>query len=196
MHKTFGLVGYLVLAGSLVLTGCEGGGTPAAPADSLTAEPSPRLNTVSAGKAKDMLAQRLTARLVEVTSGDGPVAAIQVCRTEANEIARQVGDELGVRIGRTSQRLRNSANQAPEWAVELLHNEPNGVQAVRLEDGSTAALFPILLQPQCVMCHGGPDDIPDEIEAALAEGYPDDQATGFEVGELRGWFWVEVPAKG
>ncbi len=27
----------------------------------------------------------------------------------------------------------------------------------------------------------------------LAELYPDDRATGFAPGELRGWFWMKVP---
>ena len=31
------------------------------------------------------------------------------------------------------------------------------------------------------------------VKVALDEQYPDDQATGFNVGELRGWFWVEFP---
>jgi hypothetical protein len=36
--------------------------------------------------------------------------------------------------------------------------------------------------------------IPDEVKQTLAKEYPDDQATGFEEGDLRGWFWIEVPA--
>ncbi len=27
----------------------------------------------------------------------------------------------------------------------------------------------------------------------IAESHPDDEATGFEVGDLRGWMWAEVP---
>jgi len=27
----------------------------------------------------------------------------------------------------------------------------------------------------------------------LAAKYPMDQATGFKEGDLRGWFWIEVP---
>jgi hypothetical protein len=30
------------------------------------------------------------------------------------------------------------------------------------------------------------------IAEQLAKLYPDDQATGFLEGELRGWFWVEM----
>jgi hypothetical protein len=28
----------------------------------------------------------------------------------------------------------------------------------------------------------------------LAKTYPGDRATGFAAGELRGWFWLEIPA--
>jgi hypothetical protein len=31
------------------------------------------------------------------------------------------------------------------------------------------------------------------VTAAHAAKYPKDQATGFKEGDLRGWFWVEVP---
>ena len=34
----------------------------------------------------------------------------------------------------------------------------------------------------------------DELAAAIAEQYPDDRAVGYGEGQLRGWFWVDVPA--
>ena len=43
------------------------------------------------------------------------------------------------------------------------------------------------------MCRGSAGEIDEEVLAALAENYPDDQATGFIEGDLRGWFWVEAP---
>jgi hypothetical protein len=38
--------------------------------------------------------------------------------------------------------------------------------------------------------------IPAPVAEALARYYPQDAATGFDAGELRGWFWVVVPAAG
>ena len=32
-----------------------------------------------------------------------------------------------------------------------------------------------------------------EVKNELASLYPNDQATGFKEGDLRGWFWVNVP---
>ncbi len=31
------------------------------------------------------------------------------------------------------------------------------------------------------------------VKEVLASGYPRDEATGFAEGDLRGWFWIEVP---
>ena len=44
----------------------------------------------------------------------------------------------------------------------------------------------------CLACHGAPEQIPAEVAAILAERYPDDQATGYAVGDLRGALWAEV----
>ena len=50
---------------------------------------------------------------------------------------------------------------------------------------------PIVMQPMCLTCHG--ESLAPEIAARISEVYPDDQATGFKVGDFRGVFWVEFP---
>jgi hypothetical protein len=59
--------------------------------------------------------------------------------------------------------------------------------------GELGVLMPIRVLPPCLACHGVEDALQAAVRAALAEGYPEDQATGFADGDLRGWFWVEVP---
>ena len=44
------------------------------------------------------------------------------------------------------------------------------------------------------MCHGPREEISEEVIAKLDEYYPEDAATGFAEGDLRGWIWVEAPA--
>jgi hypothetical protein len=43
------------------------------------------------------------------------------------------------------------------------------------------------------MCHGPREMIADEVQTALSAHYPEDRAVGFSEGDLRGWFWIEVP---
>ena len=46
----------------------------------------------------------------------------------------------------------------------------------------------IVMQPQCAACHGS--NIDPELEQAITEKYPNDKATGFDVGNIRGAFVV------
>jgi hypothetical protein len=127
---------------------------------------------------------------------DGPVAAIDACRIRAPEIAAELSRD-GVRMGRTSHRLRNPANAGPAWATVVLRDylaDNHSREPVRVElgDGRIGYVEPIVTQPLCLTCHG--DSLSPELQAALAAQYPDDRATGFAPGELRGVFWVEYPA--
>ena len=145
-------------------------------------------------KAKEALFKQLSGRLMSVMKSEGPVAAITVCSEEATAIAEAVGKEHGVQIGRTSFKLRNPGNTVKDWAKPLVEKRTETVQQVSLEDESLGVLFPIHINVKCLMCHGEPDDILDAVKPELAKRYPSDQATGFKLDELRGWFWVEVPA--
>lgn len=142
--------------------------------------------------ARDALFERLMARLTAVVQADGPAAAIAVCQVEASTIAEPVGREKGVRIGRTSDKLRNSNDQPPDWAVSPLANRPTGPTFLAGPDGRFGAILPIRLKVQCLTCHGQTDSIPVSVREALASRYPLDQAVGYAEGDLRGWFWVEV----
>jgi len=147
---------------------------------------------VAEAARKDLFG-KLSGRLMEVMAKEGPVAAIHVCSEEALQLTEQVGKKHGVGIGRTSFRLRNKKNSPPSWATNLIQQRADEPQFVNLPNGQLGALLPIHLQPQCLLCHGPKENIPDEVQQALAQQYPDDQATGFEVDQLRGWFWIEVP---
>jgi hypothetical protein len=148
-----------------------------------------------ARSAKDALFDQLSTRLLASMSSEGPAKATEVCSKLAQKIAADVGHEHGVAIGRTGVRLRNTKNVAPVWAEPFLKELPQQPVFTKLEDGRTGALFPIMLKVQCLTCHGPADKIAEEIQSELVRLYPDDQATGFQEGELRGWFWVEVPAQ-
>jgi len=67
-------------------------------------------------------------------------------------------------------------------------------QFLKLADGSPAALLPIKLKATCLICHGPKEQIAADVLAELGKRYPDDQATDFQEGELRGWFWVIAPS--
>lgn len=145
--------------------------------------------------ARDALAGQLKTRLSEALGAGGPAGAIGVCAEAAPQLAEEVAAAHSVKLGRTSFRLRNPRNAAPSWAGPLLERQVT--EPAALTDGERlAALLPIRIQPECLLCHGARDEMPAELLTALAERYPEDQATGFAAGDLRGYFWVEsLPAQ-
>jgi hypothetical protein len=127
---------------------------------------------------------------------ESPVAAISACQLQAPAIAQALSRD-GVRVGRASDRLRNPNNAAPDWVEPILNaylKNPTdrAPKAVSLPNHKSGYVEPILLQPLCLNCHGS--DLSADVSKQLEERYPDDRATGFEVDDLRGVFWVEYPA--
>lgn len=143
------------------------------------------------GPFKRALKQALTEGMAE-----GPVQAVGACNVKAPEIAAAHA-QAGVRVGRASHRLRNPANAPPDWVAPILQaylDAPadRAPRFVALRDGGSGYVEPILVQPLCLTCHG--KAIAPDVQARIAELYPEDQATGFDVDDLRGVWWVEAAA--
>ena len=128
----------------------------------------------------------------------GPVEAISACQVHAPEIAEGLSHD-GIRVGRTSHRLRNPENRSPDWVRPILEdylaNQSDRIpRSVPLPEGRTGYVEPIVMQSLCLTCHGDP--LAENVSAEIKRLYPEDEAVGFEVGELRGVFWLELPATG
>ncbi|MEZ4279169.1 MAG: efflux RND transporter periplasmic adaptor subunit [Myxococcota bacterium] len=151
-----------------------------------------------AAKAVARLKSTLVGELTAAIAQGGPENAIGVCRDRAPAIAQAVS-EPGLRVGRASHKLRNPANVAPDWAAPLLAawvagesaGEP---KALALEGGRTGYVEPLATAPMCLACHG--EAIAPAVASRIAALYPEDRATGFRAGELRGIAWAEVEAGG
>lgn len=150
---------------------------------------------------------RLRGTLQAAMQNGGPIAAIEVCHTEAPRIAEAVMAEYEVRLGRVAlpARNRNPAQAADGWKLATLtafqQAVADGAPAAdqvfvsrdNLPDGMALRMMRgIATEPGCLACHG--KEVAEPVRAAIAEHYPDDHATGFDVGDLRGALWVEVPA--
>ncbi len=126
----------------------------------------------------------------------GPVNAISVCKDQAPAIADSLAVD-GVQIGRTSHRLRNPANSAPEWVDPVLRayleeESDRAPRVVSLANNREGYVEPITIKPLCLACHG--ETLAPDVAAQIKSMYPQDEATGFKVDELRGVYWVEYLA--
>lgn len=189
----------LALAPAL-LSACAGvkaspGPAAAASLDPERAPPALAPLVARASDAVDRLQRTLSRRLVEELS-DAPNAVL-VCRDEAPAIAAEVSAALRLEVGRTSHRLRNAANEPRAWvrpALAAAAGRPAAeVKAVAYDLGDRVGyLRPIATAAPCLKCHAAGEALSPGVRAALEGAYPADQATGFEEGAFRGFFWAEV----
>jgi len=143
---------------------------------------------------------KLIAALTEAIANDGTANAISVCSERAPEIAKQVGKTHGVTLRRASDKPRNPKNAANDaekvllaaFAAGIDRNEPPQPQIVSNPDKSTTWFAPIVISnPLCLQCHGVPDrDITPATLTAIQKLYPNDKATGYKAGDLRGLWSV------
>lgn len=146
---------------------------------------------------------KLSGSLGEAIGKSGPAGALSVCSEMAPQIAKEVATTHGVTLRRATTKPRNPKNAADDaekavlevFAAALAKKEAPKPQTITNADGSTSSLAPILLgNPLCLQCHGTPNqDIAPETLAAIQKLYPDDKATGFKLGDLRGLWRVTFP---
>ncbi len=153
-----------------------------------------------AREAAQHLGRTLKARVVEAMQ-EGPEAAARVCAEEAQALTAAAAEARGARVGRSSLRLRNPANEGPDWVRGWLREQgerpAEGVapaSGIAGEPPVARFVAPIALEGPCLTCHGDPAAIAPEVRAVLSERYPHDRATGYALGDLRGALWAEVPS--
>lgn len=132
----------------------------------------------------------------------GPVQAMQVCKTNAPQIAQTVGAEQGWIVARTSIKVRNPNNQPDAWEAQVLADWAdkiaNGAPVAGLKTSAVVEQNgkPVFRYMQaiptadlCLNCHGS--QLSAQVQETLQALYPQDQATGFAAGDLRGAFSLQ-----
>lgn len=131
----------------------------------------------------------------------GTVGAIYVCAERAPEISAHYSSLPGLTVRRTSKRVRNPNNAPDEYemkTLDILEQRPayGSQDHYEWETVGEGMKFrfvrAIKMSSACLKCHGDPEKMDDDVKAAIAERYPDDQATGFKLDELRGILTVSL----
>lgn len=143
---------------------------------------------------------RLKGELAAAIRSEGAANAISLCQTIAPDISTELSDNSGFEVLRTALKLRNPENAASPWELEVLKTFQE--KAAAGADPDKLEHFAEVVTPEgdrlwrymrgiqtgevCLSCHG--TDIKPDVKAELVRYYPDDKATGFKLGELRGAF--------
>ncbi len=169
--------------------------TPAPDADLAT-------RAATARNLAHVYAERLRLSVTQALKEGGAVRAIDTCNTLAPELNTTVADGTTFEVARTALRVRNPDNAPDAWELVNLEvfqkslaagADPKALETfevVATKEGQKLFRYmrPIMMRETCLVCHG--PSVAADVKAEIAKYYPDDKATGFSIGDLRGAFSI------
>ena len=107
--------------------------------------------------------------------------------------------ERGIYIKRVSLKNRNPNDYPDNFEKRILNQFELLQQNKELNNKTEFAevitegsykylryLKPIIVQAECLSCHGNQTDLLTDVKDLIAQNYPDDKAVGYKPGDLRG----------
>ncbi len=202
---------------TLIVTGCspQEDTTPTNSSNQHTTNPTELENSEAAPLTQAFIDQKIiAARSVVKTFGSalktelqtamkeaGVEHAISVCNIQAPEITHQVSASQNMKIRRVSLKNRNAANEPIGWTKRVLEqfevDQHAGKDITQLEhhelveiNGENVFRYmkAIPTGGVCLACHGA--ELSPEVTEKLQQLYPNDKATGFAQGDIRGAFVI------
>lgn len=139
-------------------------------------------------------AGELKPTLQKAMSEGGPTQAIEVCSDRAPAIAQQLSEMSGWEVSRVSLQPRNQQSARPDdWERQQLEEfnrrqaageSPAQINTAEQVGNTFRYMQAQGVEPLCLSCHG--EKLAPAVEQALKLHYPDDTATGYRLGEIRG----------
>jgi hypothetical protein len=149
-----------------------------------------------ARKVAMTLPPKLLVALQEEIARTGAEGAVSVCKDMAPKMAGEVSQQTGWKIKRVSLKARNDARAIPDaWEKAALEDFDKraaaGEPPAKLEKGERIGneyrfVKALPVQGLCLSCHGPTEQLSPAIKAVLGQHYPNDKATGYSEGQIRG----------
>lgn len=155
------------------------------------------------GKAITEAAQHALQEALKSALAEGGVpGAVQYCHLNALTLVRDLEDSLEVSIRRVTNRPRNpldtlSSLEKQIWEAYEYSPENAEAQIQVLDKETLLFTKPIrITNGLCLNCHGAAGEtLTPENHSLINQLYPEDQATGYRIGDLRGIWRVILPKK-
>lgn len=160
-------------------------------------------------KIGDSITQKATAvfmgKISQKYAEGGYSAAAEFCSMNAYPLTDSLAKQYKVFLKRVSSKYRNPANAPSSIENQILdayqysidHGDELGTNIQFIRPGDTILYNrPIRIPSElCLNCHGNPNQISEEVQSILKQEYPDDKATGYKVGDLRGMWSLKFLKK-
>lgn len=146
----------------------------------------------------------LSTNLQTAIQSGGVSNALPFCSLAAAPLTASMAEKHGVTLKRVTHKARNPGGKANEAELAALKSfasalaaspNPPPPFATNLVAGQATFFAPIVIANElCLKCHGeAGKDISAENLAVIKKHYPQDEATGFKLGELRGAWRIDFP---
>lgn len=166
----------------------------------LHASPSSEEQAIAKGnQISGTLLQKLGGELKHQIQTSGAIGALNFCAQNALTLTDQVAKESNAPIKRVSLRNRNPINKAnpqeaallKDWEALTQNGQPLPPHKLfNISENTIMYYKPILINNEaCLKCHG---NIEGELAKEIKAVYPEDRATGYKMGDLRGMIAIEI----
>ncbi len=142
----------------------------------------------------------LLANVMQAMKTGGPVYAVTFCNEKAMPLTDSLSKKYNCEIKRVSDKFRNPANKLTEtdsviWRKMSLSETMSPF--ISSENAQFVYYKSInIAMPACLKCHGSADkEIDAKTLEAIRQKYPDDKATGYNEGDLRGMWKITFLSK-
>lgn len=139
----------------------------------------------------------MAQKLMGAMSEGGPINAIEFCNKNVAGISDSLSQFHGAQISRASDKPRNPSNKASDVEIKSI----DSLKALKAAGASLTPIsfetenqvithYPIPTAGMCLKCHADTQKtISSAVQQKLQSLYPEDMATGYQVGDIRG-IWV------
>lgn len=143
--------------------------------------------------------QKLASNLIQTLNKEGVTAALEFCNVKALPITKEMASDLNANIKRVTDKPRNQKNKANEKEVGLIAHFQNMINndvayepiVENLNNGKTQFYSPIVTNQLCLQCHGTTNEIHKKALKTITTLYPNDQALGYSINEVRGLWSIQ-----
>ena len=159
-----------------------------------------KANTVS----KDLL-KTLGGNLKKELKTNGPASALKFCSANAYDLTEKVSKKYGkeVSVKRISLKPRNPSDTPNKEEAVILQSmekmyalgvKPHNI--VQEKENKVIVYKPLLIKKKaCLICHGDVAKNKPKLAKKIKSIYPNDKATGYKMGDMRGAIVVTIQKK-
>jgi len=141
----------------------------------------------------------LLANVAQAMQTGGPVYAVEFCNHKASSIIDSLNRANNCEISRVSAKNRHPENNLKTEADKNLWTifEAGLVTDTLIQENKKRVYYKLIktAMPACLKCHGVTgSDIDSATSEKLQNLYPNDLATGYQLGDFRGLWKIEFTA--